>query len=106
MDKSTYYRVVTEDMKSLGLRKNPNIVQYKLGWIHELKFENIVPGKGDFGGFWACKKLSAAKGLRRYMQKKHNVNTRIFEAKIGTVLYENNYRTKTDSIMLTKEIEL
>lgn len=104
MSKNKYYRVLTENMRSLGLRKNPNIIQYSLNRKIELKSEDIVPGKDDFGGIWVCSKLSNAKTLKKYMLRKHGVNARIFEAQIGNILYENSYRTKTDSIILTKEI--
>jgi len=98
-----YYKVVTEDMKSLGLRKNPTILTYPmLDWVVSptMSFD-----KKDSGGIWCCEKLGAARALRKYFEKKYLKKTRIFECNIGNILYQNSYRTKTDKIYFIKEIE-
>ena len=54
------YKVVTSDMKSLGLRKNPKIITYELGEWFWLPREDVVGGVGDFGGIWAARTLGRA----------------------------------------------
>ncbi|MBN2459319.1 hypothetical protein JXB28_03455 [Candidatus Woesearchaeota archaeon] len=103
---SAAYKVVTKDMKSLGLRRNPNIIIYPEGEWYFLPREKVVPGKGDYGGIWVARSLSAAKMLNKYMKEKYSVSTRIFRAAIGDVLYQNSYRIKTDRIKLGEEIIL
>ena len=89
-------------MRSLGLRKNPSIIVFPLNtWIKEPR--TLEYNKKDWGGIWCCEKLSAAKALKRYFEKRYG-KARIFECEIGEVLYQNNYRTKTDKIKLIKEI--
>ena len=96
------FKVVTQNMKSLGLRKNPNIMKFTLNkWIKE---KNPEKGSKDIGGIWCCQKLSSAKTLKKYFEKRYNF-ARIFECEIGNVLFENSYRTKTDKIKLIKEIK-
>jgi hypothetical protein len=96
------YKVVTEKMESLGLRKNPNIMCFRLGeWFQE---PNPKCTSQDIGGIWCCEKLSAARALKRYFEKKYG-KARIFECEIGRILYQNSYRTKTDWIKLNCEIQ-
>ena len=96
------YKVVTEHMKSLGLRRNPSVIVFPVGsWVTEPR--PLELNDKDWGGIWCCEKLSAAKGLKRYFEKKYG-KARIFECEIGEVLFQNNYRTKTDKIKLTKEV--
>jgi hypothetical protein len=41
------YCVTTRDMKSLGLRKNPNIIQYEIGkWIFSPDIKNGICDDG------------------------------------------------------------
>lgn len=99
----TLYKVVTKDMKSLGLRKNPNVMEFKLNV--EMKEPTPKKGVSDSGGIWCCRRLSAAKTLKKYFEKKYGP-ARIFECKIGNIMFENSYRTKVDSIIFIKEVEL
>jgi hypothetical protein len=99
------YKVVTNDMKSLGLRKNPTILKYSRNkWKcisdDELRFNN-----NDEGGIWVCKNLSGATKLRKYMKQKYNKLVRIFISEIDVVLYENSYRIKTNAVKLLLEIK-
>ncbi len=97
------YKVVTEDMKSLGLRKNPHIMTFNIAeWIF-LPENQVVPGNGDYGGIWLAISLSNARRLREYMLCKHERETKIFEALIDRVLYSNSYRVKTNGLMLVEE---
>ena len=90
-------------MRSLGLRRNPSIIVFPVGvWISEPR--PLESNSKDWGGIWCCEKLSAAKALKRYFEKRYGI-ARIFECEIGNILFQNSYRTKTDKIKLTKEIE-
>jgi hypothetical protein len=95
------YKVVTEKMESLGLRKNPNVMWFRMDeWFQEPRPQE---GKQDIGGIWCCVKLSAARALKKYFENRYG-RARIFECEIGRILYQNSYRTKTDWIKLIKEI--
>ena len=95
------YKVVTEHIESLGLRKNPNVMSFPLlTWVGEPAPES---GSGDSGGIWCCEKLSAALALKKYFEGKYG-KARIFECEIGNILFRNSYRTKTDRIKLIKEV--
>ena len=97
------YKVVTEDLKSLGLRNNPTILQYEVGvWVQS---PTVVRNGLDKGGIWACRTRSGARTLRKYMKTKHGEYCCIFEAEIGEYLYGNTYRVKTDRIKLLREID-
>lgn len=100
----TYYKVVTEDLRSLGLRKNPTILTYAMGvTVKEPNPEHGLGGWGGTGGIWVANGLSKAKGLKKYMDKK-KIKTKIFKVKIGNILYSNTYRSKVDSVKLLNEI--
>lgn len=96
-----YYKVVTEDNKSLGLRKNPTILEYSLNeWIFS---PTISHDNADSGGIWCCEKLHQANKLKKYFEEKYG-SAKIFECNIGNILFQNSYRTKTDRVYLIKEI--
>lgn len=111
--KDKYYKVVTHDMKSLGLRKNPNVMTFPINkWIYEPK-DRISYDDSDLGGIWVAQTLSGAKGLLKYLKKKsikeNNpdiAKARIFEVEIGNILYQNSYRVKTDKVKFLKEIKI
>jgi len=89
-------------MESLGLRKNPNIMWYRMGeWFMD---PVMHADKRDSGGIWCCEKLSSARALKRYYEKRYG-KARIFQCEIGITLYQNSYRTKTDRVKLIKEIK-
>lgn len=97
------YKVITENMQSLGLRKNPNIMTFKINkWSYE---PDPDIGKQDTGGIWCCERLSAARALKKYFEGRYG-KARIFECEMGVILYQNSYRTKTDKVKLIKEIIL
>ena len=98
------YKVVTQNLKSLGLRKNPNILSYKINKWKCLPKNKIKSGNSDWGGIWVAQTLSNARKLKDYMKNKYNQQTRIFVTLIGSIIYENSYRCKTDRIKLIKEI--
>jgi len=98
------YKVVTYDMKSLGLRKNPNILTYPLAEWYKLPDDWIIEGNEDWGGIWVARKKGGARTLQRYMKDKYDINARIFLSKLGRILFENSYRIKTDAIFMVDEI--
>ena len=98
------FKVVTEDLKFLGLRKNPNIIQYPVGEWYFLSLDRVKEGKEDFGGIWVARTLPGAERLRRYMQEKHSAKTRIFRSALDEILYFNDYRMKTNGIRMFEEI--
>jgi len=97
-----YYKVVTQDMKSLGLKRNNTIVTYVLGtwYIHN----SPVVGETDDGGYWAATTLGAARELAKYMREKHNVLTRVFAVDGAGVLYKSKRRVKLRGIRLLEEV--
>lgn len=99
------YKVLTEDMKSLGLNKNLNIHQYPFNEWYFLPIEDIFPGKDDFGGIWLCRTFGRAYKLAEYMLEKHDTNTRIFKGCLADILYFNDFRIKTKGIKLFDEIK-
>lgn len=101
-----YYKVFTNELKSLGLRRNPNILTFTPYEWYFLNDDQIKEGKEDFGGIWVCKSLGGAKMLTKYMFNKHNIETRAFIVNIDKILYINSYRVKTNGIYLNEEITL
>ena len=98
----TYYKVTTRHKRSLGLKRNPTILNFKIGeWTFSPK---AIQGKSDSGGIWVATTLSSAKKLYKYMLTQYNMTCLIYEVNIGDVLYSNVYRTKTDKVKLTKRI--
>lgn len=99
------YKVVTEDLKSLGLRKNPNIRQYPVNEWYFLPDDQIKEGKEDWGGIWVARTLSNAEGLVKSINRtKNHFPTRIFKATLDQILYFNDYRIKTNGIMMFEEV--
>lgn len=106
-----YYKVVTQDMKSLGLRKNPNIMTFEFDKWKKEKPQNIDRTANDFGGIWVAQSLSGAKSLIKYLKKKATKegrpdlnHCRVFEVEIGEILYQNSYRVKTDKVKFVREL--
>ena len=91
-------------MRSLGLRRNPNIVNYQVGeWLF-LPPSLVREGKSDFGGIWLARTKSKAYELQDYMKKMYSEDARVFKAVIDEVLYANSYRIKTNGVRLYEEI--
>lgn len=97
------FKVVTEDLKSLGLRKNPTVYQYNPKEWLIMPETQLVRNGIDYGGIWLCKREGEARGLQRYMMQKHNVSTRIFLTYALDILFENNTRFKTNGVYLEEE---
>jgi hypothetical protein len=99
------FRVVTENLRSLGLRGNLNIIQYPFREWYFLPASQLKRGSGDWGGIWVMRTLSDAKKLVRYMKEKHDIKTRLFRSAIDEILYTNSYRIKTNGICLLEELK-
>ena len=101
-----YYKVVTEDLRSIGLRGAPQI-QYKIGeWVYPLEPLSMHYFKG--GGLWVYSKRSDALNGKRYVEKKHRIKCRIFFCRIGIILThtpETFHRVKTNKVMLLQELQ-
>lgn len=98
------YKVVTEDLKSLGLRKNPTIMTFPIReWIM-LDDEEVVVGKEDWGGIWTALQKGAISTLKNYMLNKYNIETRAFLTAMYRPVYTNSYRIKSQGVMLLEEI--
>ena len=104
MEERLAYKVVTQDMRSLGLRRNPNILEFTQGEWLLLPKNEVLAGKSDWGGIWAAVDKGNARSLQRYMRRQYNQETRLFAAAIKDVLYENSYRLKTNGIYLIEEL--
>ena len=98
------YKVVTRDLGSLGLRKNPNIIIYPFQKWYCLPEDKVEKGSGDWGGIWVARIPSIARNLRRYVKERYSKDTRIFKATLDEILYFNSYRIKTNGIMMYEEI--
>ncbi len=99
------YKVVTQDMKSLGLRNNPNIMTFPINEWCVLPSAEVESGEEDYGGIWLARTPGGARGLMRYMlnPKKRNTQTRVFKTAIQDVLHANDYRIKTNAVYLMEE---
>lgn len=98
------FKVVTMELKSLGLRRNPNILTYPIGEWYILPDNWVEAGKGDWGGIWLSRVSSTARRLQAYMKNHHNTECRIFRSYIGKILYCNSYRLKTDQVKMFEEL--
>ena len=100
------YKVVKEDMTSLGLRKNPNIMTFSLNdWIY-LPEKDIVMGNSDFGGIWLARTKGRAKAYQKYMKENYNSETKVFLSLIDKILFVNQDRVKTNGLKMIEEIFL
>lgn len=98
------FKVVTQDLKSLGLAGNPNIMRFNLyEWTKLLDLE-VVAGSGDYGGIWSTIEKSEANGLKNYVKKKHDKETRMFLVALDNPVYANNRRIKSQGVFLLDEI--
>lgn len=104
--KPVVFKVVTEKLQSLGLRKNPSIMTFRIGeWIM-LPDDELEIGNADQGGIWSALKLSGAKTLAAYMTKNYGVRVRIFLAMAEKPVYANSYRVKSQGVFLFEELNI
>ena len=99
----TYFKVLTEELKSVGLF-GAKPLKYEIGeWTYPLEPLSSHHLKG--GGLWVVKKRSDAFAIKRRLLKEKGMATRIFSCEIGKVLFETFYRAKTDKVKLLEEIQ-
>jgi hypothetical protein len=98
------YKIVTEDQKSLGLRKNPNIMTFPTGVWVILPNKNITVDKDDWGGIWTALRRGSIKTLKYYMLEEKGVITRAFLTAMYRPVFANSYRIKSQGVMLLSEI--
>jgi len=99
------FKVVTSDLKSLGLRRNPNIIQYSVGEWMILPDDKPQVGINDWGGIWSVLRLSRARKLTKYMFEKYAVVTRTFWIAADAPLFANDYRIKSQGVILLEEMD-
>ena len=94
MSRREYFKVLRNDLTSLGLRRVPRI-QYTVGcWTY-----------GSNGhGLWVAKRESDATKLKKYFENKYNVCATIFLSLIDKILYESSCRIETNRVMLLREL--
>lgn len=98
------YKVVTDNMQSLGLRRNPTPMKFFVGqWVFE---ENVLEyGSKDFGGIWSAHRLGNANTLKKYCLQEKNMATKTYLCAVyNPVAFVGNYRIKSEGVMLMKEI--
>ena len=104
MEDKKYFKVLRADLVSLGLlgaaRK-----QYRLG-VWNRPDEALSKHSRKGGGLWVAPTLSDAKALRKYVLKKHGIETRIFCCRIDRILYKTSCRIKTAGVFFTEEDEI
>jgi len=98
------YKVVTEKLESLGLRKNPNPLHFPVGeWVFEQN--TLQYGDKDFGGIWSAHRLGNANTIKKYCLEEKGMATRCFlTAVYSPVAFVGNYRIKSEGVMLMKEV--
>lgn len=98
------YKVVTENMESLGLAKNPTILTYKEKEWYSLDKNEVSKDKADSGGIWLARVPSGAYKVQQYMKEKHNQKTKVFKTAVKNILFVNDYRMKVQEVYLFEEI--
>ena len=98
------YKIVKEDLTSLGLRKNPNIMTFPIGEWVTLPDDEVTSGKEDWGGIWTALKKGSINTLKNYMMEMYGTETRAFLTAMDRPVYANSYRIKSQGVMLLEEI--
>jgi hypothetical protein len=97
------YKIVTQNLESLGLRNNPTPMKFPIGeWVFEEK--NLEYNANDFGGIWTALRIGSVKTLKEHCRKTWNMKTRGFLTAMYNPVYSNQYRIKSEGVMLLKEI--
>jgi len=100
------YRVTTMDNSSLGLRRNPFILQYPVKEWYKLPESWLVEGAGDFGGIWLSRTPSRARHLVNYIWNTYNRQSRVYLSNIDEILFCNANRIKTNGIYMISEMKM
>jgi|GEM_PF-2148721 len=99
------FKVVTEDLKSVGLL-GASKIQYKIGeWVYPSEPLSNHYRKG--GGLWVYSKKSDAFNGKRYVERKYGIRCRVFSCQTGEILTHTPktfHRVKTNKVMLLNEL--
>jgi len=98
------YKVVTTDLKSLGLRQNPNIMTFPVGEWVVLPDDQVVANKDDWGGIWTALRVGSIKTIRNYMMDTYGTETRAFLTVMKRPVFLTSYRIKSQGVMLLSEV--
>ena len=98
------WRVVTTQMRSLGLRRNPHILTYPFREWVDLPADQLESSDGDWGGIWTARTPSGARTVQKYMRQEYGVDTRVFRSFISNIMHANSYRVKSQGIFLFDEV--
>jgi len=80
-----YYKVLTQKMESLGLLGARRLHYNMRRWTRPEECLSRHPMKG--GGLWVVRNLGSARQVRKYMNIKHGIETRIFLCRIDGILF-------------------
>lgn len=101
------YKVVDENLRSLGLRNNPNIMTFLIGeWI-KLPDDQVTVGNthwSGWGGIWTAREKGSVATLKNYMIEQYGVETKGFLTAVFRPVFANSYRIKSQGVMLLEEI--
>ncbi|HSV95066.1 MAG TPA: hypothetical protein VLH94_03795 [Spirochaetia bacterium] len=101
------YKIVTTELKSLGLRNNPNIMTFPIGEWVRLPDDQVTVGNthwSGWGGIWMALRRGSIPTYRNYMMEKYQIKTRAFLTAMDRPLFANNDRVKSQGVMLLEEI--
>jgi hypothetical protein len=99
--------IITEDLMSLGLRNNPNIMTFPIGKWVMLPDDQVTVGNLDWngwGGIWTALRKGSVKTLQCYMLEEKNIKTRAFLTAMYRPVFANSYRIKSQGVMLIEEV--
>lgn len=100
------FRVLTNDLKSLGLRGNTTILTYKIGEWTKLQKSQLIFDDVDEGGIFSGVSLSAARKTQESCRNRQRnpFETRVFYAAILNPFLSNSYKVKSQGLMLLEEL--
>ncbi len=101
------YKVVTLENRSLGLRRNPTIYTYNIGKWNIMPTDQIIRDGVDEGGIFSGASLASARKTQKYCleRPKNPFETKIFFAAVYKPFLANDYKVKSQGIMLLEEVE-
>lgn len=103
-ERGIYYKVLREDLTSIGLR-GCKPTQYKLNeWIFMNAPEKLRFANQSAGGLNVYKTKFGVKWLRKYVKERYSMETIVFECDIGKILYESRFKIETDKIKLIRDV--
>ena len=89
---------------SLGLRRNPNVLEFTVGKWFILSEDKIRLNSKDWGGIWMARIPSEARRLQKYVKRKYDKITYVFKTAFDQLLYYNYRSIKTNAVLLYQEL--